>query len=69
MDSGDRVVEISIKSFPRPLQFIIQDYQKDRLLPSFSRALLELLETHPEIDKRIKAIYASGVEHLEHLEH
>lgn len=44
-------------SLPEGLRVLVELYQKDRCLPSFSGALRELLETHPEIAKRASALY------------
>lgn len=58
-----------VRNVPRGLKLMVESYQYDRCLQSLSRAVIELLETHPEVDKRVRAMYDQGVEHLEHLEH
>ncbi len=44
--------------FPVGLRYLVEAYQKDRNLISFSAALRELLETHPEIASRARKMYA-----------
>lgn len=70
MDGRNRPVTetVIIRNFPRGLKHLVEGYQYDRCLQSLSRALIELLESHPAIDKRLRAVYARGQEHLEQLE-
>ena len=56
-----------LSNMPEPLRVICTSYMIDRCLPSFSYAIKELLETHPEIARRANEVYNGGqVEHLEH---
>lgn len=54
-----------VSNMPEPLHDIVELYQNNRHLPSFSYAIKELLETHPELTRLMNAVYAGGVEHLE----
>lgn len=45
-------------SIPEPLRDLVKMYQKDMHIVSFNQALRTLLETHPEIDKRVRELYA-----------
>jgi hypothetical protein len=42
---------------PSELRFLIECYQSDRRIIAFSDTIRELLETHPEIDKRAQDLY------------
>jgi len=46
---------------PEPLHHIVKSYQDDMHFTSFSSAVRRLLETHPEIAKRIEKVYAGDV--------
>lgn len=71
MAGGNRSVDFNgnwlLSSMPTPLRDICMEYMRDMQLPSFSYAIRSLLESHPEIDRRVKAMYADK-ERLEHLE-
>lgn len=68
MASGNGIVSNwLLSSMPDPLRDICTEYMKDMCFPSFSYAIRRLIETHPEIDRRVKAVYAE--KDLEHLEH
>jgi Zn-dependent protease with chaperone function len=61
MACGDRVVIDRVSfpiTLPVPLRMILESYKKDRGIVSLNATVKELLETHPEIDKRIKRLYA-----------
>ena len=45
-------------TLPIPLRMILESYKNDRGMPSLNAVVKELLETHPEIDKRVKMLYA-----------
>lgn len=70
MDGGNGSVKTAnwlLSKMPEPLRDICEAYRRDRCLPSFSYAVKELIETHPEIAKRINAMYdEQQTEHLEH---
>ena len=70
MDGRNRPVTetVIIRNMPRGLKHLVEGYQYDRCLQSLSRAIIELLESHPAIDKRARAVYSRATEHLEHLE-
>lgn len=54
-----------VSNMPEPLADIVKLYQNNRHLASFSSAVKELLETHPELTRIMNTVYATGVEHLE----
>jgi hypothetical protein len=51
--SGDGTVDVMIRSMPLELRTMIERYQNVRRMSSFSRAVIELLETHPEVRQLI----------------
>lgn len=53
MDRGNWFVN----GMPEPLRYLVEQYEKDMLLPSFSMAIRRLLETHPDIAKRADSLY------------
>jgi hypothetical protein len=57
MDRGNRVVIYA--SVPAELKHLAILYQIHRRKQSFAEALIELLETHPEIDKIARHLYSS----------
>jgi hypothetical protein len=42
---------------PPPLNWLVEDYQASRQIASKNQAIIELLETHPEIARRARALY------------
>lgn len=56
MDCGNWFVT----GMPAPLREIVETYQDDMHFPSFSSAVRRLLETHPDIVKRIERVYAGS---------
>lgn len=46
---------------PLPLNWLVADYQSSRQIASKQQAIIELLETHPEVVKRARAAYNSEV--------
>lgn len=50
-----------VSGMPEPLHHIVKSYQDDMHFTSFSSAVRRLLETHPEIAKRIEKVYAGDV--------
>jgi len=64
VDGGNGVVSRNwlLSRMPEPLADIVKIYQEDRQLPSFSYAIKELLETHPEIARRVNTLYTVGSE-------
>jgi hypothetical protein len=56
MASGNRAVVLL--RLPPPLKVIAECYQKDRNLPSLNAALIELLETHPQLVSLVEVLYA-----------
>jgi hypothetical protein len=62
VDGRDGTVEFARYplSIPAPLRTIIEMYQNDMKVVSFNQALRMLLESHPEIDKRVRRVYAEA---------
>lgn len=61
MDCGDRALTNRISfpiTIPIPLRMILESYQSDRGIVSLNATVKELLETHPEIAKRVERLYA-----------
>lgn len=54
MDCGNWFVT----GMPQPLRLIVMSYQEDMHMTSFSQAVRRLLETHPDVDKRIADLYS-----------
>ena len=54
-----------IRNMPETLKELVIQYQDARYLSSFSAAVRELIETHPEIAKRVHRAYADGDSSLE----
>jgi hypothetical protein len=57
MAGGNRAV---IVYMPPELRSLVAGYQSDRRKQSFSAALVELIETHPEIAKQAAKVYAQA---------
>lgn len=57
MDGGNGFVNYPL-SIPAELRQVILSYQKDMKITSYNQALRTLLESHPEIDKRVRELYA-----------
>lgn len=57
MARGNRPVVPVFLRLPQPLKVIAELYQNDRNLPSLNAALVELLETHPQLVTRIDMVY------------
>lgn len=58
MASRDGFVEYPL-TIPQELRFLVEMYRKDMKVVSFNQAIRTLLESHPEIDKRARLVYAS----------
>lgn len=52
MAGRDRIVITNLR-LPSGMKMVVERYQNRRNLPSFNRAVIELLETHPEIQKMV----------------
>lgn len=61
MASRDGFVNLPL-SIPVELRFLVESYQKDMKILSINGALRALIETHPEIDRRAREIYAGAVQ-------
>lgn len=60
MDGGNGFVSFPLR-IPVELRIILELYQNDMKAISLNQAVRMLLETHPEIDKRVQALYAEGI--------
>lgn len=59
MAGRDRIVIVHVY-LPAELKTIVQQYQDDRMLPTFSYAFRELIETHPSIVQLVEKVYATA---------
>jgi hypothetical protein len=55
MAGGNGPVIVNVR-FPGGMKTMVELYQKNRELPSFSRAVIELLETHPEVLRMVQEL-------------
>jgi len=60
MASRDGPVIVNLR-FPGAMKSMVERYQNRRFLPSFNRAVIELLETHPEIQKMVAELLDAPV--------
>lgn len=54
--------EVMYLRIPPELKNIVKTYQENRRFPTFTQAIIELLETHPVVDSMVRAVYSRGQE-------
>ena len=52
-----------LSNMPEPLAEMVRQYQVDMAIPAFSYAVRMLLETHPDIARRVRDLYDMQSEH------
>lgn len=65
MGSGDGIAgqsEVIYLRIPAELKTIVKTYQGHRRFPTFTQAIIELLETHPYVDTVVKSLYSQRQE-------
>lgn len=60
MDCRDGFVMFQAQ-IPSELKYLVERYQKTVKIHTFSGAIRTLLETHPALDKELRAVYAEAI--------